>query len=219
MKVEIYPAAPMDENGYVVTDEVSGEAMIVDPGAAEGDLLRRAQELGGRVKYVLFTHRHFDHVFGAAAVQRATKAPLVIHEEDAQGLSDPSFSLYDRFAAYYSAPQEPVRATVTVQDGDELPFGGGTVRVLHTPGHTAGGVCYALGDLLFTGDTLFCGSMGRVDLPGGSSEQMNVSLRRLWELEGDRTVYPGHGEATTLEKERRTNIYMKRAKHGTLSER
>lgn len=219
MNVEVFQSAPMGANCYIVTDEKSGQAFIVDPGYPDGAALRRAEELGDRVKYILFTHRHFDHVLGAAAFERATKAPLVIHKFDAEGLCDPSVSMYDLFSDYYEFEQEPVKASVLVEEGDELAFGDGVIRVIHTPGHTRGSVCYAVGDLLFTGDTLFQGSMGRVDFPTGSVAQMQSSLRLLSGMDGSITVYSGHGGVTDIETERRTNIYMKRANDETLCDR
>ncbi len=211
MKVEIYQLPPLGSNCYIVTDEKSGDAVIIDAGYPEPSALRRADELGERVRYLLFTHRHFDHVLGAAAFQRATAAPAAIHEKDALGLSDERVSMFDRFADCYDIAQESVEPAMLLHDGDELDFGDGVIRVISTAGHTEGSVCFMIGDLLFTGDTLFCGSMGRVDFPTGSQEQMCASLRRLARLEGNFAVYAGHGEPTTLEIERKTNIYMKRA--------
>lgn len=216
MRVEVFSTPPMEANCYIVTDEKSGQAIIIDPGYPEPAALNRAAELGDRVRYILFTHRHFDHVLGAAAFKRVTGAPLVIHKLDAEGLCDPEVSLYSHFAAYYDVEQEPAKADVTVDEGDRLDFADGVIEVLHTPGHTRGSVCYRLGDLLFTGDTLFRGSMGRVDFPSGSVKDMENSLRRLSKMDGHLAVYSGHGGVTDIETERRTNMYIKRANDETL---
>ena len=216
MRVEVFSVAPMGANCYIVTDQKSGQAIIIDPGYPDPAALSRAAELGDRVRYILFTHRHFDHVLGAVAFKKATGAPLVIHKMDAEGLCDPEVSLYARFADYYDIEQETVKADLTVDEGDRLSFADGVIEVLHTPGHTSGSVCYRLGELLFTGDTLFRGSMGRVDFPSGSVKQMENSLRRLSGMDGHLAVYSGHGGATDIDTERRTNMYMKRANDETL---
>ena len=215
MTLSCYPTPGMGANTYLLEQE--GVCLIVDPGDANSPALARAKEIGN-VAWILLTHGHFDHILGAAAFRRETGAPLVIHALDAPMLTDPVRSLHAWMGEGLGA-QEPVDADRLVGDGAELPFGDTGIRVLHTPGHSPGSVCYAVGDLLFSGDTLFCGSMGCVDFPGGDAGQMTESLRRLAALEGERTVLPGHGEATTLSRERAENPYVKRACYGTLCDR
>lgn len=205
MTLERYPSPGMEENAYVLFDEGSGDCLVVDPGEADSPAIARAAALGG-VKYILLTHGHFDHILGAAACRRQTGGKLVIHAADVPMLSDPGLSLTARF--FGPEAQEPCAPDITVGEGDRLPFGQGEIRVLHTPGHTPGSVCYAVGTWLFTGDTLFAGSIGRTDFPGGSIAQMRRSLARLAALEGDATLLPGHGPQTTLLRERATNPYL-----------
>ena len=205
MTLFTYPSADMDENAYVLFDEASGDCLLVDPGEPDSPAIAKAAALGG-VRYILLTHGHFDHVLGAAEARRRTGAPLVIHEADAPMLTDPQLSLCARF--FGPGLQETCAPDATIREGERLPFGGSEIRVLHTPGHTPGSVCYAVGERLFTGDTLFCGSIGRTDFPGGDLTQMRRSLARLAALEGERTLLPGHGAATTLARERAHNPYL-----------
>jgi len=145
---------------------------------------------------VLLTHGHFDHVGGVRGIAEKTNCPVYIHEKD---LSQPA-----------EMTAGPLYYTHTYGEGDMLSLAGLSVRVLHTPGHTQGSVCLLCEDTMFSGDTLFMGSMGRVDFPGGSWNQMMASLDRLKTLPGDYRVYPGHGPATRLSEERQFNPYMNR---------
>ena len=130
---------------------------------------------------------------------------VVIHSLDADCLYDSSKSLGD----FFGLSMPSFEADKTVIEGDRLPFGNSEIEVIHTPGHTVGSVCYKIGDMIFSGDTLFCGSIGRTDFPGGSMLQMTASLKKLSKLEGNYNVYPGHEDLTDLDTERRTNLYMK----------
>ncbi len=215
MTLTCYPTPDMGENTYLLAQE--GACLIVDPGRPDSPALAAAKAVGP-VVYVLLTHGHFDHLLGAAAVCRETGATLIVHRLDQPMLTDAVRNLYALMGEGL-APFEPVSADRLAEEGDELPFGNAVIRVLHTPGHSPGSVCYEIGDLLFTGDTLFAGSMGRVDFPGGNARQMEESLRRLASLEGERTVLPGHGPATTLSRERTENLFVKRACYGTVCDR
>ncbi|MBR4728560.1 MAG: MBL fold metallo-hydrolase [Clostridia bacterium] len=199
---------PAFANRYLLIDEATNEAAAVDPAWYEGALketLAAMPEL--RVKYILLTHGHFDHLLGAYALKAATGAAVVIHALDADCLSDPSRSL----AAQNGLDQTPMTADLLVNDGDTLSLGSETIRVLHTPGHTPGGVCFLLerDRVIFSGDTLFCMTVGRTDL-GGDPAAMADSLRRLIALEGDYRVLPGHNRETTLAQERRRNFFIRR---------
>ena len=187
-------------NCYLLVDEQSGAAAVVDPGDdISSTLLRLSVDNGWEVRAVFLTHGHYDHVGGVNALRRKfPDVPVYLHPEDT--------GKNDRLS-----PTAPLGAVKLWREGDVVPLGSLQVEVLHTPGHTPGSVCLRCRDALFTGDTLFAGSMGRTDLPGGSEEAIMDSLKRLGKLEGDYRVFPGHNEFTTLERERQTNPYLREA--------
>ncbi len=194
-------------NCYLIVNEKTGEGAVVDP-AWYGDALKKA--IGDiRIKYILLTHGHFDHIFGVHGLREATGAKVVIHEKDAGHLLDPKKSLAD---GNFPEKQIPVEADMFVEDGDVLTLGDEEIKVMHTPGHTMGSVCYICENdrVIISGDTLFCMTAGRTDFFDGSDELMIESLKRLIALEGDYSVYPGHNRMTTLESERKRNWYIRR---------
>lgn len=190
-------------NCYIVYDETK-QAAVVDPGDEAERLLAELTRLGLTVKAILLTHAHFDHIGAAERLAAETGAPLYIHEAEQAALTDASRNL----SAYFGEAL-CVRGDVrTLRDGDEVTVGTMTCRTLHTPGHTVGGASFLIGNTLFSGDTLFCESIGRLDFPGGSSAAMRRSLERLMTLPADTAVYPGHGEPTTVGHEQQYNPYM-----------
>lgn len=196
-------------NCYLLVDEESGEAAIVDP-AWCGDVVKNA--LDGEnitLKYVLLTHGHFDHIFGVYGLQAERGAKVVIHSKDAGHLLDSKKSLAE---GNFPEKQYPVIADILIKDGDVLKLGNEEIKVMSTPGHTEGSVCYILEKdrVIISGDTLFCMTAGRTDFPGGSDEKMIESLKRLIALDGDYRVLPGHNRETTLESERKRNWYIRR---------
>lgn len=197
-------------NCYLLVEETTGEAAIVDPawyGDAVKNVLAKNKDI--TLKYVLLTHGHFDHIFGAYGLQSETGAKVVIHEKDAGHLIDPKKSLAE---GNFPEVQHPVNADILVKDGDVLKLGGEEIKVMNTPGHTMGSVCYILEKdrVIISGDTLFCMTAGRTDFFDGSNEKMIESLKRLIALEGDYRVLPGHNRETTLERERTRNWYIRR---------
>ncbi|MBE7085421.1 MAG: MBL fold metallo-hydrolase [Clostridiales bacterium] len=191
-------------NTYVITND-NKEAIVIDPAQKriEGELLK----LGITAKYVLLTHCHFDHVGGVSTLQEAGAKVLCSAKE--KPLIGSIADLFDAFGA----PRENFYVDETLGDGEKRTLCGIDVEVILTPGHTSGGACYLMTDTdgkkyLFTGDTLFAGSIGRTDFPTGDIGELRASLRKLSKLDGDIAVYPGHEEETTIERERKTNPFM-----------
>ena len=171
---------------YLVGLENRPDCVVIDPGA-EAERIRAAAA-GRSIAAILLTHGHFDHI-GAVEKLMSPETRLVIHERDQAMLADPALNAS---AVLLNRSLTAPRATDTVREGDVLTLAGLQIQVLHTPGHTQGSVCYQIGDLLFTGDTLFDHGWGRTDLPGGSETELFASLRRLMPLAKQLRVYPGH---------------------------
>ena len=201
MEVTTLTIGPMPTNCYVCTDESSGQCAVIDP-AYDCKALKDAV-CGREIAYILLTHAHADHIMGISAIkQENTK--LICHKNEANRLNSSYESLYD-YLGLYDRPFEPHRADRFVYDRDVITLGGSEFKVLHTPGHTDGSVCFQSGDIIFSGDTLFSMGVGRMDFPSGSSAMMIKSVKRLFGLKGDLLIYPGHGETTTLDRERTYN--------------
>lgn len=187
-------------NVYVLSE--NGTAAVIDPSDDVQGVLRFLQNRNLRVKYALVTHGHFDHIGGVYALQK-NGATVYMSKED--------YNLVDftDTNSLFGAPKEKFTPDVYVRDGDELDILGHSVRVISAPGHTPGGVCYIFDDSkIFTGDTLFRHSVGRTDFPHGDFAELKKSVKKLFALTGDYTVFPGHGESTTLDFERANNLYV-----------
>ena len=198
MKVSVMQVGPIGTNCYFLQDEESGLMAIIDPGDDWERILHQVKKAEGEVKYILLTHGHYDHTTAVPDLVKALPGVQVyIHQADANGAGSQLFPL---------AAQ--VKHLNNYDEGDTLTLGSLTIEVLHTPGHSKGSVTLKVGDVLFTGDTLFCGSCGRTDLRGGSYEEIMESLKRLGELEGDFHVCPGHDRTSTLERERKYNPFL-----------
>lgn len=207
LNVQCFVCGPLGVNTYLITDRATGDAMVIDPGAADFSLDAAIRQLPeGKFKGVLLTHAHFDHIGHAARLQQQYGVPVWCGEKDKVHVSSP----FGNGSALFGMPVEAPDVTDTFANGESFRLGETEIRVMHTPGHTPGGVCYITAEEIFSGDTLFYCGEGRTDLPGGSSMQLRDSLQRLAALEGDWTVYPGHGEFTTLETERMNNYWMNR---------
>ena len=195
---------------YILKDEESGEALVVDPGAYNKRLAAMLKDEGiTKLRYILLTHGHFDHICGAKMVKENTGAKVVIHAEDDEMLHDITKNEYAINCEGYVFPE--VDADILTEDGTELMLGNTKITVMHTPGHSKGGVCYLFKEdrIMFSGDTLFRLCAGRADLYGGSGREELRSLAKIGELEGDYKVYPGHEGDTTLDYERENNRYMR----------
>lgn len=200
MKIIRNVLGELDTNCYILLDEETMEAAIIDP-ADEAETLRDAIEtMGATLRYILLTHGHRDHTLAAPKLHELfPDAAVYIHPKDK-----------GQVGIYRYPMEELIGGDLKFyDDGDTLPLGSLTIEVITTPGHTGGSVCLRVGNALFTGDTLFAGSMGRIDLPGAEPEKMMSSLARLKKLEGDCDVYPGHMDTTTLAHERQYNLYFK----------
>ena len=212
MIVKTIPMGEIQANSHILIDEKSGDAAVIDIGECSGVLIQSLKdEKIKNIRYVLLTHGHFDHIDGVYAFKKNyPQVPVCIHEFDAKCLEDDLVSLRRGFGL--PASEGKIHADILLHDGDLLPFGDTEIKVIHTPGHTKGGVTYLIDDMLFTGDTLFCLTVGRTDLPGGDPSELNDSINRLFDLPGDYKVYTGHNRSTTLDRERTGNIYVRRRK-------
>jgi len=197
---------PFAMNAYLLACGETGQAMLVDPGAEIPRVLALA-EPGWRIGRILLTHGHIDHVAGAAEAQRATGAAMTIHQADLPFLA----GLPRQAAMFGFEGAEVPRPDRLHLDGEQVSLGNLTATVLHTPGHSPGSCClwFAEADVLITGDTLFLGSVGRTDLPGGDFEQLAASIKgKLFPLGDGATFHPGHGPAGSLGEERRQNPFV-----------
>ena len=186
----------MDENCYAVT--VNDECFIVDPGEFSDELCSFVLKNCEKIKYILLTHCHFDHVAGVNAIKGICEKALTVgHSLENEGFISSDINL----SAFFMEAPISFGIDKTVEDLEKLFVGGEEILVIHTPGHTKGSVCYKLGDTLFSGDTLFKNSYGRTDLPSGSMAELKNSLSRLSKLPENITVYCGHGDTTTIKEE------------------
>jgi glyoxylase-like metal-dependent hydrolase (beta-lactamase superfamily II) len=196
---------PLETNCYILGDEKSKEGVVIDPGGDFAEIDGQLKELDLKVKYIILTHGHFDHTSALGQLKKATDAEVLIHPEDAPMLSSGGGAQ----AFLLETGNHPVTTDGTIQEGDLIQFGQYRLEVLHTPGHTAGGISLLTDKMLFVGDSLFCGSIGRTDLPGGSYQQLIDSIKsKLLSKEDDYAVYPGHGPATNIGEERRRNPFL-----------
>ena len=208
MDVRMFTVGPVQENCFVARRDGSDRALIVDPGDEADRILAAVDELGVGVDAILLTHTHFDHVGAVAPVARATGAPVYCPELETFVLAD--INRFVPFAGF--GPFEDYDADETVAGGERLQLAGMDIEVLHTPGHSPGHVTYAIEDegALFSGDVLFQGSVGRVDLPGGDWDTLLASIGTLVDrFDEETTVYPGHMGITTLGRERATNPFLR----------
>jgi glyoxylase-like metal-dependent hydrolase (beta-lactamase superfamily II) len=207
LKTEIVVVGPLGVNCIILACSDSGEGVVIDPGSDGERICATVKSLGVRVKAVLNTHGHFDHVGANAGVMACSAAPLLIHGADVPYLSRAAKSA----ANYGIVCRDSPAPDGSLEQGQEITFGQHRLQVLHTPGHTPGGCCFYLPEdkLLVSGDTLFAESVGRTDLPGGDHDTLIASIRgRLMPLADDVRVIPGHGPDTTIGHERRRNPYL-----------
>jgi glyoxylase-like metal-dependent hydrolase (beta-lactamase superfamily II) len=196
---------PIQANCYVLGCEDTRESVVIDPGAESDRILRTLAKMEVVLKYIINTHGHFDHVGANQPLKDATGAKLLIHALDAPMLSHLSASA----AAWGLSAEDSPQPDQTLDEGDEVRFGNISLKVLHTPGHTPGGISLHTDNCVFVGDTLFAGSVGRTDFPGGDAATLKTSIqKKLFTLGDDVTVYPGHMGTTTIGVERRHNPFV-----------
>lgn len=207
---EILPVGPLQCNCSVIADENTREAMVIDPGDDIDDIVSILSKHSLSVKQIVITHAHIDHVGGAMKLKKATGAPILLNQNDSALLK-----MLDVQAAWLGmATPGPVQIDQSLSDGDKLRTGSLSADVLHTPGHTEGSIClyFAPEKKLIAGDTLFAGSIGRTDLPGGSYKKIIESLHeRVLALPDETVVVPGHGELTSIGQERESNPFLIKA--------
>lgn len=194
-------------NCFIVGDEESRTGIVIDPGGEAERIFKKAESMGLKLETILLTHGHGDHIGAVETLKKLTGASVLCHHEEAEMMSDPAINL----TVNMNGPSVSFKADRTVGDGDVVMTGKLKLKVMHTPGHTVGGICLYLDSekVLFSGDTLFYGSIGRSDLPGGSHRQLIGSiLNKLMKLDDAVTVYPGHGASTTIGFERRKNPFL-----------
>lgn len=208
MKIQQLIVGMMDVCCYIVSCEKTGKAAVIDPGGNEGKILAACKKSELEVIYIISTHGHPDHVCGNGPIQQATDAQIVMHRADAEFFSTEEARSY---FAMLGLPESPP-ADILVEDGSIISIGEEQLTVIHTPGHSPGGMCLYHAPDCFTGDTLFVGGVGRTDFPGGSMKELSQSIsERLLNLPPETTVWPGHsygGSKSTIGKEARSNPYF-----------
>lgn len=206
LQIAHYMVGPVQTNCYFAINKETKEALVIDPGEEAARLMQQIREQGLTVAAILLTHGHFDHAGAAEELSAFCNAPIYAHEAEKETLESEKLN-----ACWMIGRKETYRADLFVKDEQELDLAGFHIRVLFTPGHTKGGCCYYFPyeNVVFSGDTLFQMSVGRTDLEGGSMSQIVRSIQeKLMPLPEQTVVYPGHGEATTIETERMYNPYL-----------
>ncbi len=204
MKIEMLAFGQYSANCYVVYDEAGKDAIIIDPGSGGDEIGKWVKDNGLKVKFIVLTHSHPDHIGALRAVKEATGATVAIHSDDVLGLQ-----MGHRWGQAGSMPLPA--PDILLKDGDSLDAGNLHFSVIHTPGHTQGGICLLIDGVLFSGDTLFNSSVGRSDMPGGNGGQLIKAIfARLLTLPDETVVLPGHGPETTIGAERRSNPFLRR---------
>jgi len=196
------PTGLLSSNCYLIGDD--GEGAIIDPGAKAQDIFELVKQSGLKIKYIILTHAHVDHILSVDDIRESLNAEVMVHEEDAPFLMD----AWHNGSKLFGLEKTFRPADVELKDGDIMKVGDLKLEIMHTPGHTPGGICIKVNDKIFTGDTLFRMSVGRTDLGAGDQEDLMNSLHKLMELEDEIIVYPGHGTATTIGYERKNNPFI-----------
>lgn len=204
IQIETIPVGPLQSNCYIVSDEKSLSAMVIDPGAEESKIIGFLRNRRLKTEYIVCTHGHFDHVGAVAAVKSETGALLALNRNDLEIYS----GARDHAALWGFGIEQQPAPDIFIGEGDELVVGALKFRCLTTPGHSPGGICLYGEGILLTGDTIFAGAVGRSDLYGGSLEELKKSFRRIVSLPPETVIYPGHGPWTTVKDELEYNFFI-----------
>ncbi|HLR34008.1 MAG TPA: MBL fold metallo-hydrolase [Tissierellales bacterium] len=206
MEIIKIPVGIYAANCYIVYCKDTKEGIVIDPGSQGAEIGDKIKDLGLSIKYIILTHGHWDHTDGILGLKEKIDVPVLIHKEDEPLLRAGKKGIYSKA----SSEGIEVAPDKYIEDGDKLKVGDMTIEIIHTPGHSPGGVSIKIGDRIFTGDTLFTGSIGRTDLYGGSYETLLSSIKEKLLIYPDNTiVYPGHGESSTIGREKVTNPFIK----------
>lgn len=206
MRILRIPAGIYAANCYIVYSETTQDGIIVDPGGDAAELLQAVKENDINLKYIVLTHGHGDHIGGVSGIKSKLNIPLLVHEDDVELIEDGSKNMSSVMAM---GPVE-IHPDKTLKNGDIIEFGDIAAKVIHTPGHTKGGICLLIEDHLISGDTLFKSSVGRSDLPGGDHKTLIKSIKnRVLSLPDNTIVLPGHGESTTVGREKQYNQFLR----------
>lgn len=204
MKVDRIPAGVYQANCYIVYNEDNKEGFIIDPGGDAEDILCSIRRKGVKARFIILTHGHFDHIGAVNEIKNELSIPVYINEND-NDLITGKISIFKGM----SPAAQKIHADRFVKDGDVISVGGQNIIILDTPGHTRGGISIVINDTVFTGDTLFSGSVGRSDFPGGSHDVLIESIKtKLLALPEETIVYPGHGPSTTIGREKKYNPFL-----------
>ncbi len=198
MKFEKFVVPPLNNNAYLVWDEKTNEAIVIDPAQGSDKLLEFTIEKNLNIRGIVNTHYHFDHVFENAKIKKSMNAAVMMHKKDV-----PYYEKDDMSEKMNNGKFERTTVNAELRETDLIKFGQEQLTVMHTPGHTEGSICLYSNKhgIMFTGDTLFAGTYGRVDLPGSDADKMKKTLARLADFPTGTKIYPGHGKETTIEKE------------------
>lgn len=206
MKIRTLVVGALSSNCYIVKCESTGEGIVIDPGGDGSYILNSLKEMDVKLKYIINTHGHGDHISANDEVKDGAGGQVIIHRLDGEMLTEPMLNL----SSWSGKKVTLKKADYFVEDGEEIVFGEITAKVMHTPGHTQGGICLLIDKYLFSGDTLFQGSIGRTDLPGGSGTQIINSIKKkLLPLDEDSVVLPGHGPKSDIKLEKLYNPFLR----------
>lgn len=205
MELKTFQTGPFQVNTYLVYDNKSKEGILIDVGGSVDEIIEESKNAEINIKYILNTHGHFDHILGAKEMCEKLNIDFYINENDAIFVE----SLEDQLELYGFPPAAPPQIKGFISKDTEFSIGNTKIEVIETPGHTPGGICLLIDDMLFSGDTLFCEAIGRTDLPGGNYTQLQQSIKNnLFTLDENIVVYPGHEQSTTIAHEKKWNQFV-----------